>query len=76
MEPDRLTESFGKPYIGEAKIDLPSSQLEDSSQLDIDGIATEALRQMLFLIGSGADELTDTGYTYRELHEALNRLNP
>jgi hypothetical protein len=25
---------------------------------------------------TGGDELTDTGLTYRELHAALNRLNP
>lgn len=67
---------FGAYFVGEANIGIPPEHCETPSQFDIEIVATEAFRQILPLLGSSADEMTDTGYTYRELNEALKRLNP
>lgn len=74
MEFDKL-DQFGPLFIGEAKIVLPTANPEISPEEEIKLITTEALRQVLPLMGSGADELTDTGLTYKQLNEVLERLN-
>lgn len=65
MEFDGRSE-LGAYYLGSAEIPFQGKG-------NVDNMVAEALRQVLPFIGSGADELTDTGYTYRELDAILKR---
>ena len=72
MEFDKL-EQFGAHYIGSFEIIIPPPHPEISPQQETENMVAETLQQILPFIGSGADELTDTGDTYRELAAALKR---